>query len=205
MPPLATSINLAIPPSTAIAANMDATSSAGEYERYFHQALCSPLVPTLMQALKGSRELTTIPGLTAHLINTHLPYFTATNKGHMQRYQQGIQSMGAMQPVIIQARRNVDSLQPVEEICAAHDMSCVAALANLNTGTMDTSLPGAFPVCSFKSMQCNIVAYIYDLTAILVCTMPSKNNDAMITAFRDILAALAAHGYMPTVNVTDNK
>jgi hypothetical protein len=61
--------------------------------------------------------LRTIPGLTVHLINTHLPYSTATKKG-----------------------RNVDSLQPAEEICAAHDMFCFAALANLNTGTMYTNL-----------------------------------------------------------------
>jgi hypothetical protein len=51
-PPPATSINQAILPPTAIAANVDATSSAGEYGCYIHQALCSPPAPTLMQALK---------------------------------------------------------------------------------------------------------------------------------------------------------
>jgi hypothetical protein len=34
--------------------------------------------------------------------------------------------------------------------------------------------------------------------------MPSKNDAAMITAFIKILATLAAHGYKPTLNVTDN-
>ena len=43
-------------------------------------------------------------------------------------------------------------------------------------------------------MQYIFVAYIYDLNAILVCAMPSKNNAAMITAFTKILATLAAHG-----------
>jgi hypothetical protein len=37
-----------------------------------------------------------------------------------------------MQPAIIQAWHNDDSLQLDEEICAAHDMFCFAALANLN-------------------------------------------------------------------------
>ncbi len=73
-----------------------------------------------------------------------------------------------MQPAIIQARRDVDSLHPSEEICAAHDMFCFSALANLNTGTMYTNLPGAFPVRSFKSMQYIFVAYIYHLNTILV-------------------------------------
>jgi hypothetical protein len=84
-------------------------------------------------------------------------------------------------------------------------MFCFAALADLNMGTMYTNLLGAFPICSFKSMQYIFVAYIYDLNAILVCTMPSKNNAAMITAFTNIIAALTACGYAPTLNVTDNK
>jgi hypothetical protein len=190
---------------TVIAANVDATSSAGENACYIHQALCSPPATTLIQVLKCSRELATIPGLTAHLINTHLPYSTATDKGHMRHHQQGIQSIQTMQPAIVQARCDVDSLQPSREICAAHDRFCFVALANLNTGTMYTDLPGAFPVRSFKSMQYISVAYIYDLNAILVRAMPSKNNTTMITAFTKILATLAAHGYKPTLNVTDNE
>jgi hypothetical protein len=103
-----------------------------------------------------------------------------------------------MQPAIIQARRDVDSLQPA-------DMFCFVALANLNTGTMYMDLPGAFPIRSFKSMQYIFVVYIYDLNAMLVCAMPSKNDAAIITAFTNILATRAAHGYKPTLNITDNK
>jgi hypothetical protein len=80
-----------------------------------------------------------------------------------------------------------------------------AALVNLNTGTMYTNLPDAFPIRSFKSMQYIFVAYIYDLNAIPVCTMPSKNNAAMIATFTKILATIAAQGYKPTLNITDNE
>jgi hypothetical protein len=191
--------------STVIAANVDATSSASEYARYIHQALCTPPATTLIQALKCSREFATTPGLTAHLINTHLPYSTATDKGHMRCHRQGIQSPRTMQPAIVQAQRDVNSLQPDEEICAAHDMFCFAALANLNTGTMYMDLPGGFHVHSFKPMHYVFVAYIYDLSAILVHAMPPKNDAVMITAFTKILATLAACGYKPTLNITDNK
>jgi hypothetical protein len=54
-------------------------------------------------------------------------------------------------------------------------------------------------------MQYIFVAYIYDLNTILVCTIPSKNDAAMITAFTKILATLASCSYKPTLNVTDNK
>jgi hypothetical protein len=89
--------------------------------------------------------------------------------------------------------------QPAKEICTAHDMFCFATLVRTYT-----NLPGAFLIRSFKFMQYIFVAYIYDLNAILVCAMPSKNNAAMITAFTKILATLAARGYKPTLNVTDN-
>jgi hypothetical protein len=67
---------------------------------------------------------------------------------------------------------------------------------------MCTDLPDAFSVRSLKSMQYMFVAYIYNLNAILVHAVPSKNNAAMITAFTKILATLAARGYKPTLNIT---
>jgi hypothetical protein len=94
---------------------------------------------------------------------------------------------------------------PTEKICAAHDMFCFLALANLHMGTMYTDLTGAFPVRSFKNMQYVFVAYIYNLNAILVRAMPSKNNATMIVAFSDIFSTLAVHGYAPTLNVMDNE
>jgi hypothetical protein len=84
-------------------------------------------------------------------------------------------------------------------------MFCFAALADMHTGTMYTNGTGAFPVQSFHNMQYVFVAYIYDLNAILVRAMPSKNDEAMIAAFKDILATLNTRGYTPRLNVMDNE
>jgi hypothetical protein len=70
----------------AIAANINATSTAAEHARFIHQALCLPPATTLLRALATSSELVTIPRLTAHLIKHHLPRSTATDKGHMQQH-----------------------------------------------------------------------------------------------------------------------
>jgi hypothetical protein len=73
-------------PTIAIAANMDATSSAAKYAQYIHQLLSSPPAATLLHALNKSKELTTILGLTP-AIRAHFPRSTATNKGHMQHHR----------------------------------------------------------------------------------------------------------------------
>ena len=84
-------------------------------------------------------------------------------------------------------------------------MFCIAALADMHTGMMYTDGTGASPVRSFRNMQYVFVAYIYDLNAILVHAMPSKNDGAMIVVFKDILATLNTRGYAPTLNVMDNE
>jgi hypothetical protein len=57
---------------------------------------------------------------------------------------------------------------------------------------MYTNGTNAFPVQSFRNMQYVFVAFIYNLNATLVRTMPSKNDGAMIAAFTDIPADLNA-------------
>ena len=148
---------------TAMAANVVSTSTAGNHARFIHQVLCSPPTPSLLRALAQSSKLTTIPGLTPHLIVHHLPPSTATDKGHIRRRQQGVQSTRTQQPVILQACANVDQLQQTKEVCSAHDMFCFTALANMHTWTMYTNGTGAFPVQSFRNMQYVFVAYITTL------------------------------------------
>jgi hypothetical protein len=84
-------------------------------------------------------------------------------------------------------------------------MFCFAALADLHTGTMYTNGTGAFPVQSFRNMQYVFVVCIYNLNAILVHAMPSKNNGAMIAVFTDIFANLNTSGYAPMLNLMDNE
>jgi hypothetical protein len=70
-------------PHTAMVANVAATSTAGDHVHFIHQALCSPPTQKLLQALAQSSKLTTIPGLTPHLIIHYLPPSTAIDMGHM--------------------------------------------------------------------------------------------------------------------------
>jgi hypothetical protein len=125
-------------------------------------------------ALNLSEELATIPVVNTTLIKNHLPCSTATDKGYMQQHQANTASTCNMQSDIIAACAKVDCMFSPQEICAVQDMLCFAMLANAITGTIYTDITGAFPVCSFKSMQCVFVANIYYLNAIIVRAMPSR-------------------------------
>ena len=94
---------------------------------------------------------------------------------------------------------------PQQEICAVKDVFCYVALANAIMGTMYTDITGTFAVQLFKSMQYIFVAYIYDLNAIIVHTMPSHTDASMVTAFTEVIGTLKAGGYMLALNVMDNE
>jgi len=192
-------------PTMAIAANVDATSSAAKYARYIHQCICSPPSATLLGALTRSEELITIPCLTPTLIKNHLPRSTATDKGHMRRHISNTASTRHNHNNIVAARAEVDHMFPQHEMCTMQDVFCFATLANTITGTMYTDITGAFPVRSFKSMQYIFVAYVYDLNAIIVRAMPSRTDASMVTAFREVITTLKTGGYHLALNVRDNE
>ena len=99
-------------PTSAIAANVDATSSAAKYACYIHQCLCSPPTQTLLGAVKCSEELATILVLTPQLIKSHLSSSTATDKGHMCCQRSNTASACNVHNVIVDARTEVDHMFP---------------------------------------------------------------------------------------------
>jgi len=54
-------------------------------------------------------------------------------------------------------------------------------------------------------MQFIFVAYVYDLNAIIVRTMPSRTDASMVTAFTEVITTLKTGGCRPTLNVMDNE
>jgi hypothetical protein len=106
---------------------------------------------------------------------------------------------------VILAQAKVDRMIPAHEACAAQDIFCFAALADATTGTMYTELTGAFPVRSFRNMIYIFVAYIYDLNAIIVCSMALYTDASFISAFTKVFAILRAWNYQPALNAMDNK
>ena len=186
------------------AANIITTMPKAELAKYLHQSFCSPPKVTFLKAI-DNKHLSSIPGLTHDLIHKYLPPSTATDKGHMRRVKQGIQSTRSTTKAKQDARLEVADMNPTQHVCATHDMFCFAALADANTGTMYTDLPGPFPVRSFTSMQYIFVAYVYDINTILARPMQNRSAESMQKAFQDIITHLDNKGCKPRLNVMDNE
>ena len=145
------------------------TSSRAQLAMYHHQSLGSPPASTLLKAIRN-HQLRTFPGLTTELISKHLPPSKATAKGHMVRTRQGVQSTRNQRQQIIDARLQVDDMNPPQEACAAdeNEMFCYAALAEDIEGVLYSDQTGRFPVMSYAGMQYILIAYVYDKNAILM-------------------------------------
>jgi hypothetical protein len=113
----------------------------------------------------------------------------------MRQHISNTASTQNMQDDIVNEQAKVDRMFPQHELCAMQDVFCFVALANAITGTMYTDITGAFQVQSFKSMQYIFVAYVYDLKAIIVRTIPYRTDASMVTAFTKVITILKAGCY----------
>ncbi len=91
-----------------------------------------------------------------------------------------------MQDNIVASHAKVDRMFPSQKLFAMQDVLCFAVLVNAITGTMYTNITGAFHVRLFKRMQYIFVAYVYDLSAIIVHAMLSCTNSSMIQALIEV-------------------
>jgi hypothetical protein len=66
--------------------------------------------------LKALRKgwLKTFPGLTYELVSKYLPDSSATDKGHLIRTRKGARSTRSMRQAVVDARENVDDMDPTE-------------------------------------------------------------------------------------------
>ena len=104
------------PTTEQIVNNVMPTSSNPVLAMYHHQKLGYLRVPTIVKACRNN-QLNTFPGLNSKLILCHLLPSRATAKGHMIRTRSGIKSTRNNRAEILDARLQVDGVNPPQEIC----------------------------------------------------------------------------------------
>jgi hypothetical protein len=189
-------------------ANAIQTSSKGELANYHHQSLGSPIMSSMINALKNHPdELLSMPGMNKSLITKYLEPSTATAKGHMVRVRKNIRSTNSDRPAILQARQEVEDMDPAEQVCSAieNEVFCFAILRDETDNTIYSDLAGRFPIESFTGMNYVFVCYVYKLNTILLRTMKNREDAEMVLAFKSCYTELNAKGHHPTLHILDNE
>ena len=160
----------------------------------------------MLKAIRN-KQLRSFPGLDYELISKYLPPSTATAKGHMVRTRQGARSTHSNRQEIVDARLEVDDMNPPEHICMAmeDEMFIFAVLADEIDGTIYSDQTGRFPVRSFSGKNYIFVAYIYKTNYILLRSLTSRTDADMSKVFKDLYAYLGERNLKPKLHVLDNQ
>ena len=169
----------------------------------------STVLVTKIYVIKDYQEWVTknFPGSTYQLIKDHLPDSPATDKGHMIQKQARVQFTRNQQKEILDARREVNDMNPPQEACPAieDNMFCFAMSADQNEGTVYSNLTGKFPVQSFEGYLYLFVCYVYSKNAIIMQPMKDWTDDCMVKTFQDVYKILNQQNCAPKLHVLDNK
>lgn len=210
--------------TNAVAHNAYTMRTKQQAMKYIHQCLFSPPIPTLLRAIEN-KQLQSFP----HLSNTkdvrrHLPDAPATAKGHMKKPRKGIRSTRRNHPIQVENDNQLETIpaaqprsrirpRPDEPTVISQDEAsnkeinvfCYAAMADKIKGTMYTDVTGALPCRSLEGNLYYLVAYVYDLNAILARPIKDTKSETIVEAFEEVFTYLKDRGFTPKMNVTDNQ
>ena len=194
---------------------------------FLHGCCGSPVPSTFIQGIKNDQFLTW-PGLTAQLINKHLPPVKATVFGHMHQEKQHLQSTkNHTSDYITNIRRNlqklknIDSKKDIKTLLMddiAKDAFPPSPTPNTksnqviytllrsepkNIGYID--LTGKFPFRSAKGNQYILVAYHTDANAIYGQALKNRESLSIVNAWEIINKKFENAAVTPETYVIDNE
>lgn len=170
--------------------------------KYLHQCFFSPTKATLLKSINNN-QLLGVPGLTKESVTKHLPPSSATIKGHMHRIPKNVRLTRNTNNIV---KNELDEdIAPCHDTAAQCEVFCFAALANDNERTLYTDLTGKFPIRSYNGNQYIFLAYVYDLNAIIVRPMKSRETTDIQKAFKEVYSYLIERNHKPSLHIMDNE
>ncbi len=121
----------------------------------------------------------------------------------MTKLRQGIQSTRSNRQDILDARLEINQMQPPEEAYSAQDdkMFCFAVMNESKAGNIYSDLTGRFPVQSFTGMQYIFAEYIYTKNAILIQAMPNRTDDSMMKVSTEVYETLEQRNWKQKIDI----
>ena len=170
---------------------------------YLHAAFGNPARSTLLRAIRRG-HLTTVPGLTTHLISKHLPDSLATALGHQDQEAKHLRSTRRpdLSDDVDPTVPDLD-LAPVLEDKSHHVFAVLMDRSELTKSYSDQT--GRFPIPSSRGNNYLFVLYHHDTNSIHVHPIPNRQAASIRKAWESIHTTLRLHGHAPALHILDNE
>ncbi len=167
--------------------------SISQTVRYLHAAAGYPTKATWTKAIKAG-NFNTWPTITPATVNCHFPESDKTQKGHMKRQRQGVQST--------RVRKEIEE---TTSAAIPKEMDVYIKIHNA-TETMHSDQTGRFPATSSRGNQYVMVIVEVDGNFIDAEPMKKKSEGAMIKAYTALWTRLTASGTVkPKTHILNNE
>ena len=125
----------------------------------------------------------------------------------MVRVKKWINSTKINKQDVIDARTEVDDMDPQDEACSVFDNEtfCFVVTRDEENKTIYSDLTVRFPVESYTRMNYILVVHIYHLNAPMMRAIKSRKDEDMVEAFQSIYRELKTLGHKPALHVLDNE
>jgi hypothetical protein len=171
-----------------------------EIIQYLHGACFSPTKSAWIKAIKQG-HFATWPGLTAEMVEKHLPKSIATAKGHLQQQRKNLRSTKKMTEAEKIEEDNIDTKAEPKEDATGEVYGKVVEY----TTKIYTDLTGKFPHRSSRGSQYLFVMYDYDGNSIMVEPIKNRTEAELIQAYKKLFKFYAMRGMKPSMHVMDNE
>jgi hypothetical protein len=156
---------------------------------YYHAVAGFPPKETFCNALQAE-NYATWSGLTTQLVNKHLPDSDETQKGHMKRQRQGVQSTKQKALDYTVAKEQNIKIKPGTENAPhsriKHHEDMFIKIMDL-ADTIHSNQTGAFLFTLQYGNRCIMVAFHIDANYIFCEPMKNKTEGKMIAAYQQII------------------
>ena len=150
--------------------------------QFFHASMLSCKKSTWRKAIQNN-FFTTWPGLTDKAVKNCLLETEATDQGHQDQEQKGIQST--------KQRTN--------------EVMCALMPAINSTGRTFSDQTGKFPITSYKGNNYVFILYDYDSNSIHSRAIPDRSSKSILSAFTNVIDLLISKGFHPKIHLLDNE
>jgi hypothetical protein len=170
---------------------------------FLHACAFSPVPSTFLRAIKQG-HFSLWPGLTASLVNKHLPKSLATSKGHLKTQQKNVQSTKINTNLPIAASLDCSPSQEANNTSTHCVFSTIVRATDLRKKSYSDQT-GKFPTQSSRGHNYVMVLYDYDSNSIQTRPLKTRQAAEITKAWTEMHSQLNLNGYAPTLHVLDNE